>query len=109
MTDKELLEFALKASFDGEEIAGFSMAQILENPLVFDEIIKRWNPLVSDADALRLAVKLRLDIYVSGNLTEVNGPFDQFFTEAHFGDDYAATRRAIIRAAAAIGETNEHQ
>lgn len=108
MTDKELLELALKASFDGEEIAGFSMAQILENPLVFDEIIKRWNPLVSDADALRLAVKLKILVDIGVDSSEAtNGDYIcHGICELHRNSDpYAATRRAIVRAAASIGKT----
>ena len=110
MTDKELLELALKASLNGEEIAGFTINEILSNSLVFDDIIKQWNPLTDDGDALRLAVKLGLGISIplSNKRTDVvtfSGPITSVI-EAH-GDPYAATRRAITRAAAEIGKAME--
>jgi hypothetical protein len=59
-----------------------------------------WNPLERDGDALRLAVTL--GILASPELWNYIG-FEQLL-----GKDkdciYAATRRAIVRAAAAIGE-----
>lgn len=52
-----------------------------------------WNPLTDDGDALRLAVKLHLlESSWLGDMSK----------EA---DPYAATRRAIVRAAAEIGES----
>lgn len=69
-----------------------------------------WNPLTDDGDALRLAVKLRLGHYIAevGGVeqVEVIGPSDVSFTEdiGADGDEMAATRRTIVRAAAAIGE-----
>jgi hypothetical protein len=70
-----------------------------------------WVPLEDDGDAFRLAVKLRLHIrhddgegqvYVTGP----NGVYwnDFALNEKSVGELYAATRRAIVRAAAAIGE-----
>ena len=61
-----------------------------------------WNPLADDGDALRLAVKLRIDVahardYVVSGL----GTADSMRREN--GDDCAATRRAIVRAAAEVG------
>ena len=76
-TDQELLEKAAKA-------AGFNLpSQMIESG---------WNPINDDGDALRLAVKLKLWTH-SG------------MGKYHDQDDpYAATRLAIVRAAAAIGE-----
>jgi hypothetical protein len=117
MTDKELLELALKASLNGEEIAGFTINEILSNSLVFDDIIKRWNPLTDDGDALRLAVKLNLRLECMTTQTAAS-TFDRKVSEPvdHTVDQgrtrwpfdqcpYAATRRAITRAAAEIGKT----
>lgn len=75
-----------------------------------------WNPLTSDADAFRLAVALRLNVDCMSNGTVFVGygpcgsnrlqrqnevsDFDQ-------SDSAAATRRAIVRAAAAIGAKGE--
>ena len=62
-----------------------------------------WNPLTDDGDALRLAVTLKIQItidsmYVFGS----NDPSgDSGFCECINGDAQAATRRAIVRAAAA--------
>ena len=102
MTDKELLELAAKAA--GIEI---------QWPSFGDASCRRtdtwdiWNPLTDDGDALRLAVKLGLGISIplSNKRTDVvtfSGPITSVI-EAH-GDPYAATRRAIVRAAAEIGK-----
>jgi hypothetical protein len=95
MTDKELLELAAKAA----EIKIRWSADSLGNqtgPWIFNS---RWNPLTDDGDALRLAVKLRLTPHIDGNLTDCED-----CTVAHLDDPYAATRRAITRAAAEIGK-----
>jgi hypothetical protein len=73
---------------------------------------KGWNPLTDDGDALRLAVKLRLIIdpvvkpldgsYPCAAIL-IPGGFD-YITESFGADPYAATRRAIVRAAAEIGK-----
>ena len=65
-----------------------------------------WNPLTDDGDAQRLAVKLGLDVR-NGLYTDM--VFVDCFgidaVEIEYGDDpYAATRRAIVRAAAEIGK-----
>ncbi len=101
MTDRELLELAAKA-------AGYQMDC---DGLFFEPgepTMQEWNPLTDDGDALRLAVKLGLGIsiptaykrtdVVCFNHSTVNS------IVAHEGDPYAATRRAIVRAAAEIGK-----
>lgn len=75
-----------------------------------------WNPLTDDGDALRLAVKLQMLIeinlgcviaYAERKDGSVQDPeyvyFDKLETGMEHGDRLAATRRAIIRAAAEIG------
>ena len=63
----------------------------------------QWNPLTNDSDALRLAVKLRLTIDHKEECVNVwDGCFGTGFIPNE-GDPYAATRRAIVRAAAEIG------
>lgn len=63
------------------------------------------NPLVSDALALRMAVKLRLSFAVDDSYIVVHGyGRPNLWIEYYEGDPYAATRRAIIRAAAEIGK-----
>jgi predicted peroxiredoxin len=59
MTDKELLTLAAKAA--GIEVTHyvFGKGLSLANPKEGMQILPRvWNPLNSDADALRLAVKI---------------------------------------------------
>jgi hypothetical protein len=97
MTDKdrELLELASKA-------CGLEEAKMR---IEFNQ----WNPIEDDGDALRLAVKLHINIEIWNidALVKTNiyikdcghGCFEERYTT----DPYAATRRAIVRAAAEIG------
>ncbi len=66
-----------------------------------------WNPLDDDGDALRLAVKLELQLRLrhSENEVSVYGAPDGRIDEGVRGDPDSATRRAIVRAAAEIGKT----
>jgi hypothetical protein len=93
-TDRELLELAAKAG-------GFRE---------YDEHYVPWNPLDDDGDALRLAVKLMLHIGVNpGNKVFCSPTYSDKPTVHEscelrgIQDPYAATRRAIVRAAAEIG------
>jgi hypothetical protein len=61
----------------------------------------KWNPLTDDGDALRLAVRLGMDVCFGANYVIVRGT-EQMPTVNNAGDPYAATRRAIVRAAAAM-------
>ena len=98
MTDRELLELAAKAG-------GVELGYWCPNNGAF-WCGEYWNPLDDDGDALRLAVKLGLDIEMQEDCVYANG-FDvqnyQLF-EWHNNDPYAATRRAIVKAAAEIGK-----
>ena len=99
MTDRELLELAAKA-------CGLEEAKMR---IEFNQ----WNPLTDDGDALRLAVKLSMNVVVKTLPHAI-------YVEAYNGqapavvetladvrrkdfDPYSATRRAITRAAAEIG------
>ena len=103
MADRELLELAAKA-------AGIEVTAV-----VADGIPNRfgggyWNPLTSDGDALRLAVKLGLLVRVNLDDLFVRVICEESLTapvhsEALGADPYAATRRAIVRAAAEIGRS----
>lgn len=111
MNDRELLELAAKAA--GIEVSWRAM--IMPSPgddrtewlgQRIDGGWKEWNPLASDADALRLAVKLEMFL----DLTIAMQPEDTCpnvaandTDEDCESDPYAATRRAIVRAAAEIG------
>jgi hypothetical protein len=102
MADKKLLELAAKAAgieFDvrsEEEFCTRTKSDV------------HWNPLTDDGDALRLAVQLGLAPH-SGRLdgccvvTSVNDS-STYIVEPFNSDPYAATRRAIVRAAAEIGK-----
>ena len=102
MSDRELLEFAAKAA--GLRIVDRSYPVTL---YVESEGCKggvRWNPLTDDGDALRLAVSLRLSPMMRTlgcDTADLNGTAGAY--EKWGGDPYAATRRAIVRAAAEIG------
>ena len=88
-TDRELIELAAKA-------AGITLmwSRVPGRPPRLAGTLAAWNPLTDDGDALRLAAKLYLWEAVRLAHREVTAGTDI----------YAATRRAIVRAAAAIGE-----
>lgn len=66
-----------------------------------------WNPLTDNRDALRLAVKLCMQVECSRGWQHVSVYGHDFtISEKHDGEDpYAATRLAITRAAAALAHT----
>jgi hypothetical protein len=113
MSDRELLEAAAKA-------AGIHWDPAAEAwyfpPATFR---KDWNPLTDDGDALRLAVKLGIDIDFDFDLATDKPELVEAYRKTPSGehycpdepyepDPYAATRRCIVRAAAAIkGEQSE--
>jgi hypothetical protein len=71
----------------------------------------RWNPLTSDGDALRLAVKLGLSFMsiLTVGRDAATMEFDDlaaYSFESNGTDPYAATRRAITRAAAEIAKAS---
>lgn len=103
-SDREMLELAAKAAFGSKNFIGDM----------------RWNPLTDDGDALRLAVKLGIQVRQYPIYDQPR--FAAYACEAKWdadaqrsvgaeslvnydGDPCAATRRAIVRAAAAIGES----
>lgn len=111
-TDRGLLELAAKAA--GIDLIGFADVGCWSD---YDDSwgyqtndFARWNPLTDDGDALRLAVRMGMDV----DCTSVGKPFDHTWAmaendtgsgvvERHNDDPYAATRMAIVRAAADIG------
>ena len=99
MTDRELLELAAKA-------AGYEWEYEDTGALfVFVPQAHEWNPLTDDGDALRLAVKLKMNIsgFEFSNVVIRQGNYFRCLEEIT-DDQYAATRRAIVRAAAEIGK-----
>jgi len=101
MNDKELLELAAKAAGIEYDVYGNDF-YIPEG----EEFQRPWNPLADDGDALRLAVKLSIDLLFMPEQELVYA--DGTPEECRFSDDpYAATRRAIVRAASEIGRGME--
>ena len=103
MSDRELLELAAKAA--GIDYKHDNKDWKHEDHCAFwsyDDLCTcgaRWNPLDDDGDALRLAVKLGLYDLRDLPYQEGNDPVWQEVP------DYAAVRRAIVRAAAEIGRS----
>ena len=106
MSDNKLLELAAKAA--GIEGIYFSTFASDEAPLSDGQ--GPWNPLTDDGDALRLAVKLKVDLIRDFDRIDiVYGNGNEAVSEYLYDlptptDPYAATRRAIVRAAAEIGK-----
>lgn len=106
MTDRELLELAARAAgleFDPTVQNKFGLLVVTEDAACQSDQ-KLWNPLTDDGDALRLAVKLGIQIDPRNPETRVFGPVGEQVDEYHKPDAFAATRRAIVRAAAEIGK-----
>jgi hypothetical protein len=120
MTDRELLERAAHAYW-ADEIDDVCSVRWLEadNAIGYthgdnqdhngEDRERVWNPLEDDGDALRLAVALRIDVKWHSGLDDsvfAGVAYKQAtqVRERLQGDNYAATRRAIVRAAAAMGE-----
>lgn len=116
MTDhRQLLELAARAaglesrgSFEHSDCHGLYIV----HPTLGDDAgtYVKWRPLHDDGDALRLAVTLRLDISPQPDgKVEVSNQWDRpeelrWAWEAYGDDAQAATRRAIVSAAAEIGK-----
>ena len=117
MTDRELLKAAARAA--GYKALEWHKEIPREGGISVDvlyvghfEAHRPFKPLEDDGDALRLAVRLGIETQFAAGAT-----WFQILTndecsvglahEPHNGDPYAATRRAIVRAAAAMGGSDE--
>lgn len=119
MNDRALLELAARA-------AGMNIQRSrLDDPLHRDFLMNGegvrnpgqcsfpWNPLADDGDALRLAVRLRMEIDHNHPADErawvsVRAQGERTCAVEEFDDESlraAATRMAIVRAAAEIGKS----
>lgn len=111
LSDRELLELAAKA-------ASIKVIRSrLDDPLNMDFLVMdsfrniaqlagTWNPLTDDGDALRLAVKLKIQVKVFDKVASAvwEDASDWYPIEVKYTDSpYIATRLAIVRAAAEIG------
>lgn len=113
MTDRELLELAAKAigarPYTDRAWPGLCLSDDDEcDPFYVNHHgsnAKNWNPLKKDDDALRLAASLGIHIAFYGDHIAVQQTKTKLITaQARDGDMFAATRRAIVRAAAEIGK-----
>lgn len=115
MTDRELLELAAKA-------AGIDLQFPYTHELQMDipprriDTWENWSPLTDDGDALRLAGALSrrspcfcMQIIIDGEMqwtgvrhSQRAGKYDEVCM--HEADPLAATRRAIVLAAAEVGK-----
>lgn len=112
MSDRDLLEKAAKAA--GIEGQYFESDNPIHTGIYRAGHDYYWNPLISDSEALRLAVKLHIGVRPHGPdhwqqpnvvvaLWNVGDQGGRVVVES--GDDpERATRRAIVRAAASLGE-----
>lgn len=115
MNDRELLEKAARA---------IELELRFETRMSFDgkgklPVIKRgnvwvdWDPLTDDGDALRLAVKLQIRVEPIGDwaVAYAGSVCAQQFSEPvrDLANPYAATRHAIVRAAAAIADQRKER
>ena len=97
-TDKELLRLAAIA-------AGILTTEWADNKEYLNGVLERWNPLKDDADAFRLAIEMGfiVNCWLDAKKTWVGTESGiSGVIELHGSDPFAATRRAIVRAAAAI-------
>jgi len=107
--DAQLLECAAKAA--GIETHGWRATEpsgYFVLPEKETGAYTLWNPLTDDGDALRLAVKLQMTVSTCewGMNTVAVIAQHAHCAEPHNIDSYAATRRAIVRAAAEIGRAS---
>lgn len=110
VNDRELLEAAARAA--GVDVIGYAI-RLLALPNHDGSLIVRhaaggdveWNPLASDGDALRLAVKLNITVFIYDDETStaLNG-----VVAKNWGSKEANTRRAIVMAAASLSQEKPH-
>lgn len=105
MTDRELLELAAKAAGIRLHVWGTPGIENFAD-LDAERFGSLWKPLTNDGDALRLAVKLWIEPDFRMGTVRCFGE-SSCFIEPTGDDPYAATRRAIVRAAAEIGKQIE--
>lgn len=116
MKDREMLEFAAKAYGFGDPEGNFIWTEseyprgsktngALWNYIGWCDTAQLWNPLTDDGDALRLAVKLELEVSLGQFGTIIYSGCGKVEEIGEDGcDEMALCRRAITRAAAEIGK-----
>lgn len=117
MTDSELLNLAAKAAGARWIDQTFLYEEFGRLMLDFGGGATEWSPLENDGDALRLAVRIGIDLLFTAEDVEavatqharqedqeMISPWACESWTLKPQDPYAATRRAIVRAAAEIGK-----
>ena len=108
MTDRELLEKAAKAA--GIEPTEYQ-SEDTDNLWIHvgESGVADWNPLINDGDALRLAVQMSIQVRPGPYdcLATSNGSVFVAAAEPWGEDPYVDARRAIVRAAASLGEQHD--
>lgn len=107
-TDRELLELAAKAA--GVEVKfDKDCAPHIDDPI--GGVLGWWDPLTDDGDALRLMVEIGITPHFHSEhsttlivVDRVKDPEGLDVLVKWDGDKHRATRRAIVLAAAKIGE-----
>ena len=101
MTDRELLESAAKVAYE-------DLISCCDAERFLDGLLSGWNPLQNDSDALRLAIKLQLNIHLGSEAVSVsNICYKEILSFVWYeGDSQKATRRAIVMAAAKIWDVS---
>ena len=114
-SDQELLELAAKAvGIEGDYKPKYFCGNGPNDYGIYIEATGWvWNPLTDDGDALRLAVKLGLSVDVmlceekQSRTISANDDVTICGSVLHNGDPFAATRRAIVCAAALLALNNK--
>lgn len=101
MTDRELLEAAAKAAGYDFYWSGLQQCVFVKDG---NGSAEQWMPLTSDADAFRLMVDMDMQVVCNSDPVlavcyKTGGAYYQPLTD-NITDKHAATRRAIVRAAA---------
>lgn len=106
MDDRRLLELAAKACGYDTTHPWNAERLSLDPPvadLCIDGVSTAWNPITHSDDAFYLAVMLKMEVGVWFDKTTIDTE-NTTTVELHRTDPYAATRRAIVRAAATIAQ-----
>ena len=113
MNDRELLKLSAKAC--NIELHDSTDGTVKNRPILIYSVSSRvgglpysdeWNPLRMDSQAFRLAIRLKMEVDFDDVRVAVRTRQGIKVLEDAGGDLYAATRRAIVRAAAEIGKAN---
>lgn len=99
MDDRELLELAAKAA--GIELTPCTCSKVMFKAVTRRAYPTHWDPLNDDSDALRLAVRLHMQVSITKGSARAE-TLPVLGVRVTDNDEFAATRRAIVRAAAEI-------